>query len=77
MTAHRLVTPLMAACEAGHAHVAAALIDSGADMAHIASDGLTSLGAACCQGHVEVVQLLLQHNVDVNQADINGRKSRA
>ena len=54
------LTPLVAACEAGHMEVVKYLIErEGVDPEQAARDGTTPLHAAARGGHVEVVQYLI------------------
>lgn len=62
--------PLIEAVTAGDddAHIAAAtaLLDSGADMNAVASNGTSALMIAAAAGHVRMTRLLLERGADVN-----------
>lgn len=49
----------------GHAHVAKALLDAGADPNHLSPSGYTCLSLASTRGHVSLVGLLLSHGAQV------------
>ena len=68
------LTPLVAACEAGHMEVVKYLIErEGVDPEQAARDGTTPLHAAARGGHVEVVQYLIdEKRVNHNSTDKNG-----
>lgn len=49
----------------GHAHVAKALLDAGADPNHLSPSGYTCLSLASTRGHVTLVSLLLSHGAQL------------
>ena len=57
------MTPLHAACAAGHDEVARLLLDNGASITSLA-DGGTPLMSACAAGHAECVRVLLKAGAD-------------
>ena len=59
--------PLHAACENGHADVAAALIAANAKMSSEVRER-TPLYLACEDGHIEIVKKLIAANVDVEES---------
>eukprot|EP00947_MAST-08B_sp_MAST-8B-sp1_P006113 g6113.t1 len=63
------MTPLVAACERGHEHVALLLINEGCDVNFADGDGgKTPLYRACQTRMVNTVKLLLDKRADVNKA---------
>lgn len=62
------MTLLMLAASKGHADLAKALIDRGADVSATCEDqnNFDAMMMACGSGHVEVASLLLDHGADVN-----------
>ena len=68
------LTPLVAACEAGHMEVVRYLIErEGVDPEQAARDGTTPLHAAARGGHVEVIQYLIdEKRVKYDCKDENG-----
>jgi ankyrin repeat protein len=70
-------TPLMHACQAGHAQVAAVLVASGADLARtettniMTGDRLTAFHLAAYHGHAPCVELLAEADADLNP--LNGK----
>jgi uncharacterized protein len=68
-------TALMWAAAEGHAAVAQALIDAGADLRARVPSGFTALLFAVRGGHVDVVRVLLKAGADVNEAIPSGKRS--
>ena len=68
------LTPLVAACEAGHIEVVKYLLErESVDPEQTAKDGTTPLHAAARGGHVEVVQYLIdEKRVNHDSTDKNG-----
>ncbi|KXZ45740.1 hypothetical protein GPECTOR_51g726 [Gonium pectorale] len=64
-------TPLMLACEEGHAEAMVALLSNGADVLDIDSYGNTCVHYAAYKGHVKVLELLLA------RADAGGHGDKA
>eukprot|EP00929_Paragymnodinium_shiwhaense_P027830 TRINITY_DN16250_c0_g1_i2.p1 TRINITY_DN16250_c0_g1~~TRINITY_DN16250_c0_g1_i2.p1 ORF type:complete len:593 (+),score=88.59 TRINITY_DN16250_c0_g1_i2:77-1780(+) len=62
------VSALLVASEAGHAEVARALLDEGADVGVKTAVGCTPLVAAAAHGHLPVVRLLLESGAPVDSA---------
>ena len=54
-------TPLLIACQEGHADTARLLLDNGAEVDRAKEDGRTPLYIAKSQGHSSVVALLEAH----------------
>ncbi|XP_055995755.1 uncharacterized protein LOC125671725 [Ostrea edulis] len=59
-------TPLITACEGGHASVVEELLKAGADVSLENDMGIVPLVSACERGHVIVVKKLIKAGVDVN-----------
>ncbi len=57
----------MWAAAEGHAAVAAALLEAGADMHAKLESGFTSIFFAAREGHIDVVRTLLEAGADVNE----------
>lgn len=68
-------TALMAAALAGHAAIARALLDAGADADHIDSHGATALMEAARAGAAAVIALLAARKPDPNRVDQLGRSA--
>lgn len=68
-----LLTPLMFAADAGHAHVARSLLDHGADPFVVDSAGVSALHYAAKTGAVDVINVLLDAGLPVDHRDMHGR----
>ncbi|KPK86341.1 MAG: hypothetical protein AMJ81_01475 [Phycisphaerae bacterium SM23_33] len=68
-TAMGRITPLHLAATAGHTDVAAALLDSGADVDAGRTEWAAPLTLAAGYGRKEIVKLLLERKADVNAVD--------
>lgn len=70
------LTALQQACISGNLSLANFLLERGADLKIVDSDGRSSLHLASERGHLEVVSLLINSTcVDVNARDNSGRKA--
>ena len=58
------VTPLILASQQGNLDVVAFLLDKGARVNDVMTDGKTALLMACKNGHTEIVELLLKRGAD-------------
>jgi hypothetical protein len=63
---------LLCACRKGHVEVIKLLLDRGAEVDRVDSNGFTALGWACRKGHVEVIKLLLDRGAKVDRAGSDG-----
>ena len=63
---HTNTTPLMIASAFDHYDIAKALIDNGASVNLIASDGFNALMEAVRTDNIEIAKLLIEHNSDIN-----------
>lgn len=70
------MTPLLCACYYGHQETAEALLEAGARVDAISSDGETALHLAATNDEPELIRLLMRtHDFDVNALDnVRGRK---
>jgi hypothetical protein len=68
-------TALHAAAEAGHADLAAVLLDAGAAIDARDGSGRTALWRAAGRGHLEVVRLLLLRGADAEAADFEANQT--
>ena len=60
------------ACKSGDIEVVKLLLDKGADINQVNSDGITPLSISCLSGHLATSELLISSGADINQADSNG-----
>jgi serine/threonine protein kinase len=67
------LTPLLAACQAGHRNCGEALLGAGAELEARSGCNHTPLLSAAVNGAVEALQLLLEHKADVGAWDNRGR----
>lgn len=65
-TTRRNVTALMWASEQGSLEIARLLLDEGADVDAVQTNGDTALILACHKGHLAVVRLLIENYADLN-----------
>lgn len=65
-------TLLYDAVQQNHQEVATYLLDKGADVNGVTSDGLTPLHTAAQNGNVEMCKLLLERGAKINVADSKG-----
>lgn len=65
-------TPLMLAARLGMTELAAELLDAGADINLINSDGNTALWLACFSGSLATIQLLIDRGADLDNQNDNG-----
>ncbi|XP_059168441.1 serine/threonine-protein phosphatase 6 regulatory ankyrin repeat subunit B-like [Physella acuta] len=61
-----LSPPLFYACDNGHVEITNYLIDAGADVNFINSDGESVLCRSATKGHFDIVKLLLERGAEVN-----------
>jgi hypothetical protein len=61
----RLVTPLMAACHHGHAHVVDVLLFHTQRLEARTTEGMTALSLACAAGHTECAMRLCSAGADL------------
>ncbi|XP_067652901.1 ankyrin repeat domain-containing protein 50-like [Haliotis asinina] len=67
-------TPVMVAAHGGHSDVVEFLVDRGANVSLVDSDGDNVLHLACYSGDLETVEHILSLNkVDINATNINGQ----
>nr|XP_022308640.1 uncharacterized protein LOC111114568 isoform X2 [Crassostrea virginica] len=69
---HEGYSPLMAACEHGHEHIAQLLIMKNAKVNSRNEDGESPLLVACEFGHESIAKLLIVKNAEVNLCDYYG-----
>ncbi|CAM9165715.1 unnamed protein product, partial [Laminaria digitata] len=70
-------TPLHRAAKEGHKQVAAALLDSGAEINAQGDNNWTPLHCSSFHGKLEIVEMLLNHGADQGAKDVRGRTSAA
>jgi len=72
-TNDELLTPLILAATAGHAHVVEFLASNNADVNAKTRGGSSAIHKAACKGHVETIRTLLENAADINITDSCGR----
>lgn len=68
------LTKLMRAAGSGNIEQVKALLENGADVEEVDSNGQTALFYAACNGHDHIVTLLLDHGADLNRSDPGSSK---
>ncbi|KAF5346965.1 hypothetical protein D9758_010081 [Tetrapyrgos nigripes] len=74
-SAHASTDSLMQAASKGLIEDVKLLLESGADVNQVMSDGTMPLMVAAQNGHLEIVKLLIKHKADVNAAREDGATS--